>query len=174
MSVYESEQFRRLWWCIYVLDRRLSFETGLPFVIQDVNVDTALPANLSDDWLAKFKGSQLTEKELASDIDLEISKEPMTPIPYLVTMVKYSQVLGKVWEALYSARATDMASSPQVTEYLEHLVSEIENQTPPSLVYNPSDSFGLPTGASSWWPIKQKMLMRMVRESFLFPFSFFF
>ncbi|KNG89707.1 putative fungal specific transcription factor [Aspergillus nomiae NRRL 13137] len=33
----------RLFWCIYVLDRRWSFGTGLPFAIQDTDMDTNLP-----------------------------------------------------------------------------------------------------------------------------------
>lgn len=33
----------RLFWCIYVLDRKWSFGTGLPFAIQDCDMDTDLP-----------------------------------------------------------------------------------------------------------------------------------
>lgn len=33
----------RLFWCIYVLDRKWSFGTGLPFAIQDADMDTNLP-----------------------------------------------------------------------------------------------------------------------------------
>ncbi|KAL3466126.1 hypothetical protein BJX64DRAFT_296069 [Aspergillus heterothallicus] len=33
----------RLFWCIYVLDRKWSFGTGLPFAIQDADMDTDLP-----------------------------------------------------------------------------------------------------------------------------------
>jgi hypothetical protein len=32
-----------LFWCIYVLDRKWSFGTGLPFAIQDTDMDTNLP-----------------------------------------------------------------------------------------------------------------------------------
>lgn len=34
---------KRLFWCIYVLDRKWSFGTGLPFGIQDIDIDTNLP-----------------------------------------------------------------------------------------------------------------------------------
>jgi hypothetical protein len=33
----------RLFWCIYVLDRKCAFGTGLPFAIQDSDIDTDLP-----------------------------------------------------------------------------------------------------------------------------------
>ncbi|KAG9229952.1 fungal-specific transcription factor domain-containing protein [Amylocarpus encephaloides] len=33
----------RLFWCIYVLDRRWSFGTGMPFALQDTDIDPELP-----------------------------------------------------------------------------------------------------------------------------------
>lgn len=33
----------RLFWSIYVLDRRWSFGTGMPFAIQDSDIDASLP-----------------------------------------------------------------------------------------------------------------------------------
>lgn len=167
MAVYESEKFSRLWWCVYILDRRLSIETGLPFVIQDANVSTALPTNLSEEWLSNFENSSLAEDELHSEIQLELSSSPVTPIPYLITMVQYSRVMGKVWEKLYGVHAADIASDQLTHEYLECLVADIEAQTPPNLVYDPAETLSIPAGASSWWQIKQKMLMQIVSDSFI-------
>ncbi|EAW09986.1 transcription factor domain-containing protein [Aspergillus clavatus NRRL 1] len=39
----QCEWASRLFWCIYVLDRKWSFGTGLPFAIQDSDMDTNLP-----------------------------------------------------------------------------------------------------------------------------------
>lgn len=33
----------RVFWSIYVLDRRWSFGTGLPFTLQDADIDPTLP-----------------------------------------------------------------------------------------------------------------------------------
>ena len=33
----------RLFWSIYILDRRWSFGTGMPFAIQDADIDPQLP-----------------------------------------------------------------------------------------------------------------------------------
>lgn len=33
----------RLFWSIYVLDRRWSFGTGMPFALQDADIDPSLP-----------------------------------------------------------------------------------------------------------------------------------
>lgn len=32
-----------IFWCIYVLDRRWSFGTGMPFVLHDQDIDPSLP-----------------------------------------------------------------------------------------------------------------------------------
>ena len=53
MPTFQGEMSRRLWWCIYLLDRRLAIETGRPFLIQDVNFDVGLPHNVSDEWLTR-------------------------------------------------------------------------------------------------------------------------
>tara|TARA_R110002003_G_scaffold198_25_gene15629 strand:+ start:41172 stop:41477 length:306 start_codon:yes stop_codon:yes gene_type:complete len=33
----------RTFWCIYVLDRRWSFGTGMPFALQDTDIDPNIP-----------------------------------------------------------------------------------------------------------------------------------
>jgi hypothetical protein len=39
----------RSFWVVYALDRRLSFGTGLPFALQDQDIDPALPEPVSHD-----------------------------------------------------------------------------------------------------------------------------
>ena len=45
----EKERFwvTRLFWSIYILDRRWSFGTGMPFAIQDTDIDPSLPEPVS-------------------------------------------------------------------------------------------------------------------------------
>lgn len=38
----------KLFWSIYVLDRRWSFGTGMPFALQDADIDPNLPEPVSD------------------------------------------------------------------------------------------------------------------------------
>lgn len=37
----------KLFWSIYVLDRRWSFGTGMPFALQDADIDPLLPEPVS-------------------------------------------------------------------------------------------------------------------------------
>ncbi|KAL4920528.1 fungal-specific transcription factor domain-containing protein [Aspergillus aurantiobrunneus] len=169
MPIFESEIFRRLWWCVYVLDRQVALETGLPFIIQDINIDTGFPLELSDDWLLRYTDISETADGLKTEVDNELSTHPITPIPYLACMIRYSKVIGKVWEALYRARGThttEMLPDVLTQEYLERLISSAEAQTPPCLTYELSQTFGDQITGLRWWQVKQKAIMHM-RWTFL-------
>ena len=49
---FKSEEDRnraiRLFWTVYVLDRRSGFETGMPFAMQDSQIDTSVPQPVSE------------------------------------------------------------------------------------------------------------------------------
>lgn len=47
LSENQRSQATQLFWSIYVLDRRWSFGTGMPFAIQDTDIDCALPEPVS-------------------------------------------------------------------------------------------------------------------------------
>ncbi|KAL4943640.1 fungal-specific transcription factor domain-containing protein [Aspergillus oleicola] len=169
MPIFESEMYRRLWWCIYMLDRQVSLETGLPFSIQDMNVDTGLPLELSDDRLSRYRDPSEMSNATKADADAELSSQPATPIPYLACMVSYSKVIGKIWEALYKAREgrrADMSSDGLIQEYLEHLISSAERETVSSLVYDIRKSFSEQVEGLECWQVKQKALLHM-RWTFL-------
>lgn len=40
----------KIFWSIYVLDRRWSFGTGMPFAIQDADIDPTLPEPVCSIW----------------------------------------------------------------------------------------------------------------------------
>lgn len=47
LSEHQRSQATQLFWSIYVLDRRWSFGTGMPFAVQDTDIDSALPEPVS-------------------------------------------------------------------------------------------------------------------------------
>ncbi|QMW31765.1 fungal-specific transcription factor domain-containing protein [Aspergillus flavus] len=162
MPVFNDEMIRRLWWSLYALDRRLAIETGHPFLIQDVNVDAPHPQNLDDEWLTRYKEDSKTSNELESDIKTALSKDPITPIPYLSATTRYSRVLGKIWEAIYGANMTDVIPSSSLLEYLDQLISRAQVEVRPEF----SDSYqseppNLEQTNPLRWLAKQQMLMRI-------------
>lgn len=165
MSAFNDEMVRRLWWCLHAMDRRMSIETGHPFIIQDVNVDTPQPRDLSDDWLTRYKNDPRTSAELDSEIHSELSNnECITPIPYLIATIRYSRVLGKIWETIYGANVTDTSPTPTLLQYLEHLVHGAQKEISPDFSTNQlgGSANTLPNDCP-WWRTKQQMLMRIVR-----------
>ena len=43
----ERLSVNKLFWCIYVLDRRWSFGVGMPFALHDLDIDPDLPEPVS-------------------------------------------------------------------------------------------------------------------------------
>ncbi|KAE8150688.1 fungal-specific transcription factor domain-containing protein [Aspergillus avenaceus] len=162
MPVFQNEMVRRLWWCLYSLDRRLAIETGHPFLIQDVNVDTAHPRNLSDEWLTSHEDGSKMNADIESDIEGRAPDHLISPIPFLSATIRYSQVLGKIWEAIYGANMTDVVPSSSVLEYLDQLISRAQKDVRPEFCEhhqpNPEDRN---RSNPLWWLIKQQMLMRI-------------
>lgn len=56
---YAKEMSRRLWWCLFVLDRRLAIESGRTSLIQYINASTPLPQSLYDYLHCYRSGSSL-------------------------------------------------------------------------------------------------------------------
>ncbi|KAJ5208765.1 hypothetical protein N7449_003144 [Penicillium cf. viridicatum] len=154
----EAEICRRLWWCLFIMDRRLAIETGRPFLIQDLNLDTSLPQELHDDYF-HYHQADLNCSH-GSALQTEIPTGAVTPIPYLTAMVTYSRVLGKVWEGIYSAKNTETPPSPHLCEHLEHLISRAQKDIPPEFIYNPWQRQAQPK-PSVWWLARQQTLMRV-------------
>ncbi|KAJ5363112.1 hypothetical protein N7541_003956 [Penicillium brevicompactum] len=155
MSRFEGEMARRLWWCTYLMDRRLAIETGRPFLIQDLNVDIGLPQVMSDDLLSNHRGSS---RSVHADDDT--GKLP-TAVPYLIAMVSYSRVIGKVWEALYGASTSDSTPSPLLKEYLELLITQSQTDLQPEFSYDPQSPRKYKADGLEWWQIKQQLMMRI-------------
>lgn len=157
MFPFEEEMSRRLWWCIYLLDRRLALETGRPFLIQDVNVDVGLPREVSDERLTKWRAMPhaATINEAGTDSSL-------SNVPYLVAMTNYSRVVGKVWEVLYGATTSESTSGPLLNEYLELLITQSQMDIQPRFSHNSNDPTGIELRGLPWRQVKQCLMMRIV------------
>lgn len=68
-------------WSAYVLDRRWAFGTGLPFVVQDEEIDSQLPFPVSCHGRLRSAHADSLQDDT----------------PYLAAMITYSRVGAKVW-----------------------------------------------------------------------------
>ena len=162
MPLFEKEMFRRLWWSIYVLDRRISLETGRPFLVQDINTNTEHPKNLSDEWLQQLKLSTVTQDETVAEREVETATAIPSNIPHLNAMISYSKIVGDVWNVVYCDTSICLGIGHVVDVYLEPLLEQARKTMPPNLCYEPSRSFEEQFSGMQWSQIKQSLLMYLV------------
>lgn len=162
MPVFRSQLFCRTWWSIYVLDRRIAIESGRPFLIQDTNVDTRLPSNLSDEWLSRYASRGDPTGSLGKEISGESATNPVTAVPYLSAQVRFSRVVGKSWELLYGI-GTPNPTSTAMADYADAMLCKILENVPEALSYNPILSSENQFGTRLRWQVKQSILLFMVR-----------
>ncbi|RAK96852.1 uncharacterized protein BO80DRAFT_505114 [Aspergillus ibericus CBS 121593] len=157
MPSFHSEISRRIWWCLYVLDRRLAIETGHPFLIQDVNADTPLPQEVDDDYVSRARN--LPSLDPAAALQTNAGDGSFTPIPYFRAMVIYSKVLGKVWEGMYGATNLGPVPNYPLREHLETLLFRAQKDIRQEFAH---PQYGKPVAhhQAPWWLVKQQALMR--------------
>jgi hypothetical protein len=143
LPAFQGQMFCRLWWCIYIFDRRIALESGRPFILQDANIDTALPLCVSDAWLEQFKNSLNTIESIKEAISTELSKKPITAIPYLLAKVQYSKIVGKIWSFLYGVESSNSSSHSCKMEYfVDNAIGQFLSSLPAELRYKRNTQIG--------------------------------
>lgn len=148
-----------------MIDRRIAIESGKPYLIQDSNVDTALPADLSDEWMTRFARSNETIADLQHEVASEIVRNTSpSPIPYIAAMVRYSRVAGKTWDVLYGVKASNTPKFAMV-EYVDTVLGELVDTAPKNLKYDPEMPYDAQFGTSLRWQVKQTLVFSTVGTS---------
>ena len=101
-----------IFWSIYCLDRRWSFGTGMPFAIQDSDIDSSLP------------GPEV---------------EGPGTLPYLNSMIEYSRIGSRVWRSVAGSdgRDSEVEIKKEDVEYLDYKVLQWQKSIPPDLQLPP-------------------------------------
>ncbi|KAH7129136.1 fungal-specific transcription factor domain-containing protein [Dactylonectria macrodidyma] len=156
MPAFHNQLYCRTWWVIYMLDRRIAIESGKPYLIQDSNVDTALPLDLSDEWMTRFTARKERIADLEQEIAIELDRDSSpSPIPYTIAMVRYARVAGKAWQILYGVKTSGTSMSATV-QHLDTLLAELLDTVPKNLRYGPDSEARFRT--SLRWQVKQTLL----------------
>ncbi|KAL1856377.1 hypothetical protein Daus18300_010749 [Diaporthe australafricana] len=156
---FRSQLLSRVWWCVFILDRRVAIESGRPFLIQENNTDTLLPLELSDEWLGRVAGRPDTVNMLEREIEVELSEKHTTTIPYILAMIRYSRVVGKAWELVYGLKAVSNQSVSHMIDYADTVLSNLLETLPEDLTYNPDLPTKTQFGTRKRWQVKQTMLL---------------
>ncbi|KAL4869905.1 fungal-specific transcription factor domain-containing protein [Aspergillus spectabilis] len=163
---FVAECSRRLWWCLYVLDRRVALDIGQPFLIQDTNTDTNLPQLLSEAFMEELCRSSATSASDDGNFPVGSSgdEDCHSPIPYLIAMTGYAKIVGKAWNELYQAHCMDRASDPALTVSFEDLLSLWKQGLPAILSCDEKNSHEHhqpPDKPMRSWQLKNKFLIHI-------------
>ncbi|CAG7928513.1 unnamed protein product [Penicillium olsonii] len=126
LPVFEDELLRRLWCCVYVLERELGLQIKGPLLIQDSNVEFAFPRNFNDQWLSKHLRDSKTSSDLCSEIEEEVSKTPSVLVSSLSSMTWHARAANRVWGTLYPTLAANTDFGYILIERMESLVQKAE------------------------------------------------
>jgi len=162
VPMYHAEMSRRLWWSIYVLDRRIALETGRPFFVQDFMVDTALASELSDERLARMDSQSRTSTDVRIEIPTEGHRAPTTAIPYLNAMVKISRIVAKAWEIAYGARSLTSVAAQGLDNYVETLLDKFQDDLPQTLRFDSNHKVSIHLEDRTLSQTQQAVLLYMV------------
>lgn len=164
MPATQSQLYCRTWWCIYIMDRRLAIESGRPFVIQDSNVDTALPLDLDDDLLSRFAKRTDPVANLQQEMAAGTAAGSATSVPYLTARVRFSRVVGKAWDLLYGVKASTMSSSAMI-HYVDMALCDLLDSLPNSLAYNLKLAHQDQFATRQRFQAKQSLVLFMVSDT---------
>ncbi|KIW45813.1 uncharacterized protein PV06_01524 [Exophiala oligosperma] len=104
------EMCRRVWYSIFVLDRLLALQLGRPPAISEAGFDVQLPSQQSDVDLANSTGHYgMHETDWVGD--------------YFIAMIKFSEIIGRVFESLYGPRGAD--DPALILSHIDHLDNEL-------------------------------------------------
>lgn len=161
MGVFDDEMFNRLWWCIYLMDRRLSLDCSRPFLIQDCNIEIRMPLDVHDSWLEKYRQTSKTVSDLTGEIEAEKSQQTATVVPFLKAYISQSKIAADVWKVFYN---TKQAGNPSglMHEYLDAALDSWWDRLPRELKYQEAVAYQNQFFGVEWWQAKQNMLLYMV------------
>lgn len=143
-------------------DRRLCIESGRPFLIQDANIQTRLPLDMTDAWLEQYKGSSAQLHQLAAEIEAEHSRAQCTTVPYFAAYISQNQIVTDVWKVLYSSKRSTSGTPNMNCEYLDTLLDNWWQTLPATLRYNDLIGYEEQFADMQWWQIKQCLALHLV------------
>lgn len=126
MPVFKDELLRRLWCCVYTLERELGLQTEGSFLIQDSNVDFVLPRNLSDLWLSSYREDTRSSSDIRLKIEEEIAKNHVVTASHVKDTTWHARTASRIWGALHHMSAAKSEISSILIESLEYSTQQAE------------------------------------------------
>ncbi|KAF4548073.1 Fungal specific transcription factor domain-containing protein 63 [Elsinoe fawcettii] len=166
LSAFDDEMLTRLWWILFILDRRLSLESGRPFLIQEANIDVRLPLNISDIWLTRHRTTTSTMQDIKEVVDTELALSQHTVVPYLEALINQSRVATDVWNIVYRSAQNISETMSIVHDSLDTTLDHWWQVLPKFLRYEETTPYQEQFTGMDWWRVKQCLSLH-TRYAFL-------
>ncbi|KAH8805366.1 hypothetical protein F5884DRAFT_859974 [Xylogone sp. PMI_703] len=112
-----------LFWCVYMLDRRGSIGLGIPYILQDCDIDTSLPMPTPE---VSFVDSGESELSMSAHTR-EVMKQ------YMTSMIKFTRLSGKACAIVNKLTEKSVDFPAEEVEYLDYQVLQWQQSLPSSL-----------------------------------------
>ena len=145
---FNAEMYRRAWWSLYTIDRRVAFSLGRPHCIQDNATDTDFPKFYNDD--------EFNRNAPAPAPCLRLSL-----VPFLVHHTAFCRIMGCIYDKVYSANSPPIISESLINE-LEGLIFRFQQELPSFLRFNMNSQH---TDSQPLWIVKQRVFLHIVRNN---------
>ncbi|PVG01042.1 hypothetical protein CPB86DRAFT_805498 [Serendipita vermifera] len=116
LTKVEKETRRKVWWCVYGLDRCLAVQLGRPLGVDDNDIDVDLPLPFDDDELPLYYEGILPEKDTPSLMQ------------GFVALTSLYKIAGKVLRHVYATDKLKGNISKEKAEELQKVVDRLDLQ----------------------------------------------
>ena len=116
ISAIEKETRRKIWWCVYTLDRMLALALGRPIGAEDVDCDVEPPIALDDELLPDFlNGAPMTSE----------TPSLMTGFTSLISLYV---IAGRVMRQVYGVDMAESLADPEKRTQLQVHVDTLDKE----------------------------------------------
>ncbi|TIA08296.1 hypothetical protein D6C81_09144, partial [Aureobasidium pullulans] len=133
-----SENCRRTWWSLYILEHRMASYANRPSLIQENKVNTDLPDHLSNIWSNHPSHRHNAVTASGEGTEGRDTADDQVTILYLNAMIEHSKFYSKVWRELHFEDLSDQPINQATLESLESMLSMWKHNLPNGLKFNAS------------------------------------
>ncbi|KAG8963729.1 hypothetical protein FRC03_002629 [Tulasnella sp. 419] len=111
MSPSNKETRRKVWWCVYGMDRMLAVALGRPLGIEDSDCDVELPLPIDDVDLPSFfinlYGSSPGSSASGEQQKIPAIPNPSTLMAGFISLTKLHMIFGRILRTVYAVNAVE-------------------------------------------------------------------
>ena len=156
LTPIDKETRRKVWWCVYGLDRMLAVALGRPLGIDDVDCDVELPLDIDDVALPKYFASLSPGGKNGQNNTVATAEVPITPslMKGFNALTCLFKIAGQVLRSVYALDKCKenldedkMAELQASVDRLDKLLTEWCEKLPAPFKSNPQTSQQVSLGA---------------------------